>query len=69
LASLAQMAQVRYQMRRMAAGKDPALGIRPALALLADQREKSRALRRYSRWLASTRRERATSPASRVTTR
>ncbi|WP_062998355.1 NADH:flavin oxidoreductase/NADH oxidase family protein [Nocardia mikamii] len=67
LASLAQMAQVRYQMRRMAAGKDPALGIRPALALLADQREKSRALRRYSRWLASTRRERAASPASRVT--
>ena len=66
LASLAQMAQVRYQMRRMAAGKDPALGIRPAFALVADQRVKARALRRYSRWLTSTRQNRTTSPASGV---
>ncbi|MFC9356689.1 NADH:flavin oxidoreductase/NADH oxidase family protein [Rhodococcus sp. NPDC057014] len=56
LASLAGMAMVRYQMRRMAAGQNPALGVRPAVALLGDQLLKRRALRRYSRWLASTQR-------------
>src|SRR4029077_10065423 len=33
LASLAGMAQVRYQMRRIGRGKDPALGVGPARAL------------------------------------
>ncbi|MGV9862950.1 NADH:flavin oxidoreductase/NADH oxidase family protein [Rhodococcus koreensis] len=56
LASLAGMAMVRHQMRRMAAGQNPALGVRPAVALLVDQLLKRRALRRYSRWLASTQR-------------
>ncbi|WP_431958049.1 NADH:flavin oxidoreductase/NADH oxidase family protein [Nocardia lijiangensis] len=53
LASLAEMARVRYQMRRMAAGNNPALGVGPVFALIADQRVQSRALRRYARWLAS----------------
>ncbi|KAF0845212.1 hypothetical protein FNL39_10820 [Nocardia caishijiensis] len=55
LASLAEMAMVRYQMRRMAASKDPALGVLPAWAIVADQRVQRRALRRYSRWLAENR--------------
>ncbi|MFI2472913.1 NADH:flavin oxidoreductase/NADH oxidase family protein [Nocardia xishanensis] len=59
LASATEMAMVRYQMRRMAAGKNPALGVHPAWALVADQRVQSRALRRYSRWLGSTERHRA----------
>lgn len=51
LASIAGMAAVRYQLRRMAAGKTPALGVHPAVALIADQMGQRRALRRYSRWL------------------
>lgn len=53
LSSMAGMAQVRYQMRRLAAGKKPALRVGPAHALIADQRVQRQALRRYSRWLAS----------------
>jgi len=53
LASTAGMAQVRHQMRLMAAGKDPALNVRPIRALIADQRIQRRALRNYSAWLAS----------------
>lgn len=53
LASMASMAQVRHQMRRMAAGKDPALGVGPARALMADQWVQRRALRSYAAWLAS----------------
>lgn len=52
LASLASMAQVRYQMRRIARGKNPTPR-GPVLSLLADQRQQRRALRRYSRWLGS----------------
>jgi 2,4-dienoyl-CoA reductase-like NADH-dependent reductase (Old Yellow Enzyme family) len=59
LSALAQMAQVRYQMRRMAAGKNPALGVGPARALIADQRVHRRSLRRYSRWLISKERQTA----------
>lgn len=51
LASIASMAMVRYQMRRLGAGKKPALGVRPAFALVADQLVSRRALRGYSRWL------------------
>ncbi|TLF77451.1 NADH:flavin oxidoreductase/NADH oxidase family protein [Nocardia cyriacigeorgica] len=53
LASLTEMSMVRYQMRRMAAGRNPALGVAPAYALVADQWVQSRALRRYARWLGS----------------
>ncbi|MEU6559521.1 NADH:flavin oxidoreductase/NADH oxidase family protein [Nocardia nova] len=67
LASATEMAQVRYQIRRMAAGRQPALGITPAVALLADQLVQRRALRRYSRWLAS--RPRATARSVRTAAR
>ncbi|WP_067844410.1 NADH:flavin oxidoreductase/NADH oxidase family protein [Nocardia lijiangensis] len=63
LASLAEMARVRYQMRRMAAGNNPALGVSPVFALIADQRVQSRALRRYARWLASRERQGARKPS------
>jgi 2,4-dienoyl-CoA reductase-like NADH-dependent reductase (Old Yellow Enzyme family) len=53
LASMASMAMVRYQMRRLGAGKNPALGVGPAFALAADQLVQRRALRRYSQWLGS----------------
>lgn len=52
LASLAGMAQVRYQMRRIGRGKNPALGVGPARALVADQLVQRRARCAYSRWLA-----------------
>ncbi|WP_431969842.1 NADH:flavin oxidoreductase/NADH oxidase family protein [Nocardia sp. bgisy134] len=64
LASLAEMARVRYQMRRMAAGKNPALGVGPVFALIADQRVQGRALRRYSRWLTSKERHEARKPSA-----
>ncbi|WP_135452758.1 NADH:flavin oxidoreductase/NADH oxidase family protein [Mycobacterium sp. DL99] len=51
LASIASMAMVRYQMRRLGAGKMPALGVGPAFALVVDQLVSRRALRGYSRWL------------------
>lgn len=69
LASATEMAQVRYQMRRMAAGKQPVLGVRPALALVADQRVQRRALRRYSRWLASKQQRPAGTPPVRTAAR
>jgi 2,4-dienoyl-CoA reductase-like NADH-dependent reductase (Old Yellow Enzyme family) len=53
LASMAGMAQVRYQMRRVGRGKGPAFGVGPARALIADQLVQRRARGRYSRWLAS----------------
>ncbi|TVY02746.1 NADH:flavin oxidoreductase/NADH oxidase family protein [Mycolicibacterium porcinum] len=53
LASIASMAMVRYQMRRLGAGKTPALGVGPAFALAVDQLVSRRALRGYSRWLKS----------------
>lgn len=53
LASSASMAMVRYQMRRLGAGKTPALNVGPAFALVADQLVSRRALRGYSRWLKS----------------
>ncbi|MFI1918310.1 NADH:flavin oxidoreductase/NADH oxidase family protein [Nocardia sp. NPDC020380] len=53
IASSAGMAQVRYQMRRMARGKQPAPGVGPAYALAADQLVQYRALRRYRTWLTA----------------
>ncbi|NNG38374.1 NADH:flavin oxidoreductase/NADH oxidase family protein [Flexivirga sp. ID2601S] len=52
LASLAGMSLVRHQMRRVAAGREPRLGTRPATAFLADQRVQRKALRRYGPWLS-----------------
>ncbi|HEY4020122.1 MAG TPA: NADH:flavin oxidoreductase/NADH oxidase family protein [Pseudonocardiaceae bacterium] len=51
LAAAAGNALVRRQLRRMARGLDPALGARPALALVADQLAQRRALRQYRSWL------------------
>ncbi|GAA4396579.1 NADH:flavin oxidoreductase/NADH oxidase family protein [Tsukamurella soli] len=53
LASLAGMGMVRYQMRRLARGRRPAVSVGPARALIADQLVQRRALRRYSKWLAT----------------
>lgn len=63
LASATEMAMVRYQMRRMATGSNPALTVSPTLAMLADQRVQTRALRRYSRWLAARQRNQSTAPS------
>ncbi|MEV7025819.1 NADH:flavin oxidoreductase/NADH oxidase family protein [Kitasatospora sp. NPDC093558] len=53
LASAAGMAQVRHQLRRLAAGRTPAPGTRPAVALAAEQLQQRKALRRYRTWLAT----------------
>jgi 2,4-dienoyl-CoA reductase-like NADH-dependent reductase (Old Yellow Enzyme family) len=53
LASAAGMALVRHQMRRVTRGKDPRGGTHPFFALMLDQREQRRALRRYKDWLAT----------------
>lgn len=55
LASAASMAQVRYQMRRIARGSDPKPGAHPAYALLSEQRRQRQALRRYRAWLPASR--------------
>ncbi|KAF0845206.1 NADH:flavin oxidoreductase/NADH oxidase family protein [Nocardia caishijiensis] len=59
LAAATEMAMVRYQMRRMATGAKPALSVSPTMAMLADQRARAKALRRYSRWLAAVERDEA----------
>jgi 2,4-dienoyl-CoA reductase-like NADH-dependent reductase (Old Yellow Enzyme family) len=51
LASAANMALVRHQMRRITRGKQPTGKIHPVHALVCDQRTKRRALRRYRAWL------------------
>jgi 2,4-dienoyl-CoA reductase-like NADH-dependent reductase (Old Yellow Enzyme family) len=51
LASAAGMALVRQQMRRIARGRNPALGTYPLHALACDQLAQRRALRRYRSWL------------------
>ncbi|KOV67564.1 NADH:flavin oxidoreductase/NADH oxidase family protein [Streptomyces sp. MMG1121] len=54
LASAAGMALVRHQLRRMARGQEPAVGTRPACALVSDQLVQRRALRRYRSWLPTS---------------
>jgi 2,4-dienoyl-CoA reductase-like NADH-dependent reductase (Old Yellow Enzyme family) len=54
LASAAGMALVRYQLRRIAHGKDPVLGTRPWFAFLCDNIDQSRARRRYRSWLTAS---------------
>jgi hypothetical protein len=48
------MAQVRHQLRRIARGSRPKPHTRPAYALLAEQRQQRRALRRYRAWLSAS---------------
>ncbi|MEV8328175.1 hypothetical protein [Kitasatospora sp. NPDC056731] len=59
LASAAGMAQVRHQSRRLASGRAPAPGTRPAVALLVEQLQQRKALRRYRAWLDTRRPEAA----------
>ncbi|WP_040776749.1 NADH:flavin oxidoreductase/NADH oxidase family protein [Nocardia pneumoniae] len=51
LASSARLAQVRHQLRRLAADRDPRPDARPELAFVLDQLCRRRALARYSGWL------------------
>jgi hypothetical protein len=51
LASAAGMALVRYQLRRIARGKDPVLGAPVWFAFVCDNLDQNRALRRYRSWL------------------
>jgi 2,4-dienoyl-CoA reductase-like NADH-dependent reductase (Old Yellow Enzyme family) len=51
LASAASMALVRHQMRRITRGKHPTGRTHPLRALICDQRNQRRALRRYRDWL------------------
>ena len=53
LASAASMALVRHQMRRITRGSHPTGRTHPLHALICDQRDQRRALRRYSDWLES----------------
>ncbi|AOR30546.1 2,4-dienoyl-CoA reductase [Streptomyces fodineus] len=52
LATLAGMAQVRHQLRRIARGSDPRPNTHPAYTLLSERRQQRQALRRYRTWLA-----------------
>ena len=51
VASAATMALVRHQLHRLAHGKEPKLGTRPAAALVRDTLANERALKRYRSWL------------------
>jgi 2,4-dienoyl-CoA reductase-like NADH-dependent reductase (Old Yellow Enzyme family) len=55
LASAAGMAQVRFQLRRLARGSAPLVTVHPARALVHDQYLSAKALRRYRAWLKTTR--------------
>ncbi|MFF9585583.1 NADH:flavin oxidoreductase/NADH oxidase family protein [Streptomyces achromogenes] len=55
LASAAGMAQVRYQMRRLARGSSPRPGTHPAIALICERRRQRKALRSYRAWLSQPR--------------
>ncbi|MEU6112976.1 NADH:flavin oxidoreductase/NADH oxidase family protein [Streptomyces sp. NPDC047117] len=64
LASAAGMAQVRHQLRRIARGNQPQPGTHPARALLCEQLQERRALRRYRAWLSLSREGAAASRAA-----
>ena len=49
------MALVRHQLRRLAAGRTPTPGTRPAVALLTEQLQQRKALRSYRSWLTARR--------------
>ncbi|MEU0504746.1 NADH:flavin oxidoreductase/NADH oxidase family protein [Nocardia sp. NPDC005998] len=63
-AAMAGMAMVRYQMRRLARGRNPAPGVGPAFALVSDQIVQRRALRGYRVWLATRKPRYAAIPAA-----
>ncbi|NBE50418.1 NADH:flavin oxidoreductase/NADH oxidase family protein [Streptomyces boluensis] len=52
IASAASMALVRHQMRRLSRGRGPKPGTHPARAVVSEQVQQRRALRRYRPWLA-----------------
>jgi 2,4-dienoyl-CoA reductase-like NADH-dependent reductase (Old Yellow Enzyme family) len=54
LAAAAGMVLVRYQLRRIAGGRQPALRTHPVRALACDQLIHRRALRRYRSWLQAS---------------
>ncbi|HKC28577.1 MAG TPA: hypothetical protein VKB75_11250, partial [Jatrophihabitans sp.] len=54
VASAAGMALVRHQLHRIARGKDPVLRTHPMHALVRDNLDQARALRRYRCWLQET---------------
>jgi 2,4-dienoyl-CoA reductase-like NADH-dependent reductase (Old Yellow Enzyme family) len=62
LASAASMALVRHQMRRITRGKHPTGRTRPIHALIGDQLNQRRALRRYREWLQTRADSRHTTP-------
>jgi 2,4-dienoyl-CoA reductase-like NADH-dependent reductase (Old Yellow Enzyme family) len=64
LASAASMALVRHQMRRITRGREPTGSTHPVHALVCDQRNQRRALRRYRTWLEN----RASSPHAALST-
>jgi 2,4-dienoyl-CoA reductase-like NADH-dependent reductase (Old Yellow Enzyme family) len=55
LASLATMAVVKYQLRRLSRGRPPAPAVSPLTALLLGQFRTARLTRRYRRWMAHSR--------------
>lgn len=54
LASLASMAVVKYQLRRLSAGLTPVPGVSPAWALVIAQFKSARLTRTYRRWMTSS---------------
>jgi|SRR5579884_297965 len=62
LASAASMALVRHQMRRITRGKHPTGRTHPLHALIGDQLNQRRALRRYREWLQTRADSRHTTP-------
>jgi hypothetical protein len=53
LVSLATMAVVKRQLRRLGSGKEPLPGANPALSLIMGQLRQLQQTRRYRRWLAA----------------
>jgi len=54
LASLAMMAVVKFQLRRLSQGRKPNPGISPLVALLLGQLRTASLTRKYRRWMASS---------------
>ncbi|MBF4997410.1 NADH:flavin oxidoreductase/NADH oxidase family protein [Nocardia sp. BSTN01] len=55
LGSAARIAQVRYQLHRLAAGREPRPGVLPGFAFALDQLRRRRDLKEYSAWLSGPR--------------
>lgn len=63
LASLAHMAAVRHQLRRLGAGRATQPGVAPAWALLRDQLENRGQSRRYRQWVQARKAGAASAPS------